>query len=109
MDDKVLDSNLIEMMVEETLEASGKFIATYNQKSMAYEITLNGLHFEIPSNWSCLTSNTSGEVFFPKHLLEVLEPEVGLGTLESVSIVTAYDETLQLDVKVSNLLDLNVA
>jgi hypothetical protein len=109
MDENGNDSNLIEMMMEETLDLNPQFSATFDEKSKAYTIRINKFLLEVPSNWSCLTVSKTGEILFPEHFLEVLQPEIGLGTLESVSIVKAFDNTFQLDVRVSNLTDLKAA
>jgi hypothetical protein len=109
MDENNFDSNLIEMMMEETLDLNPQFSATFDEKSKAYSVRINNIILEVPSNWSCFTVSKAGDILFPDHFLEVLEPEVGLGTLESISIIEAFDNSLQLDVRVSNLTNLKAA
>jgi hypothetical protein len=95
------ETNLISMMVEETMDSASVYSVIYDRHRSCYMLTIHGYLIEIPENWSSLFHLSSGAISLPEDFVQVLNDELSC-QFEEVKIVPRGDSLFVLEIKTTD-------
>lgn len=90
------DSNLISLMVEETMNGSSEHSVQLVEEKRCYLITISGNQLEIPVNWSELREVSQTELSLPAHFIKLINAEYSFD-FNKISICKGDGESLSLE------------
>jgi hypothetical protein len=92
------ESNLISMMVDETMDAASVCSVVFDKKRDCYQLSFHGYPLEIPSNWTSMNQTLNGDLILPKDFIEILNDELSC-QFEEIKIISKSEAQYELEIK----------